>query len=255
MTEKTAGSNRLKNKLAAGINVLGAFLLTASSDNAEVLAQAGFDFLLIDHEHGCGSHGDAIAQMRAMQGTTTSSILRVPSLDPPYIKRVLDAGVQGILCPMIENAAAAVTLRDACWYPPFGRRGAGGGTRALRYGYDANAADRVKEDVLIAVQIETAASIAHIPEIAAVEGVDLLVIGPRDLSASIGKLGRFNDPEVLSLVAQAEAAIIASGKPLGSVVYPGRTAKDMFASGYDLLIVGSDVSYLTDGARRALAPS
>jgi 4-hydroxy-2-oxoheptanedioate aldolase len=247
-----AGNNLLKNKLRNRERVLGCFLLTGSSDNAEVLAHAGFDFLLIDHEHGSGSRSDAIAQMRAMKGTPTASMLRIPSLDPGYIKRVLDAGIQCILCPMIESASTAKAVVDACWFPPRGARGAGGATRASMYGYDTGAANRVQDELLIVVQIESMIGIEHIEEIAAVAGIDMLLLGPRDLSASIGKLGRFEDPEVLAIVAKAEAAILASGKRLGSVIYPGQTPAQMFERGYDLLIAGSDIGFLVEGARRAI---
>jgi 4-hydroxy-2-oxoheptanedioate aldolase len=244
--------NLLKRKLVNRERALGCFLLTGSPDNAEVLAHAGFDFLLIDHEHGSGSRGDAIAQMRAMNGTPTTSVLRIPSFDPGYIKRVLDAGVQCILCPMIESASTAKAVVDACWFPPRGARGAGGATRASVYGYDADAANRVQDELLIAVQIESVIGIEQIEKIAAVAGIDLLLLGPRDLSASIGKLGRFDDPEVRAIVAEAEAAILGSGKRLGSVIYPGQTPAEMFDRGYDLLIAGSDIGFLVEGARRAI---
>jgi 4-hydroxy-2-oxoheptanedioate aldolase len=247
-----SGNNFLKSKLLNRERALGCFLLTGSSDNAEVLAHAGFDFLLIDHEHGSGSRGDAIGQMRAMKGTPTTSMLRIPSLDAGYIKRVLDAGVQCILCPMVESASTAKAVVDACWFPPRGARGAGGATRASAYGYDADSAYRVQDELLIAVQIESAIGVEHIDEIAAVAGIDLLLIGPRDLSASIGKLGRFEDPEVQAIVANAESAILRSGKHLGSVIYPGQTPAQMFARGYDLLIAGSDIGFLVEGARRAI---
>jgi 4-hydroxy-2-oxoheptanedioate aldolase len=248
-----SGNNLLKRKLLDRERVLGCFLLTGSSDNAEVLAHAGFDFLLIDHEHGSGGRGDAVAQMRAMKGTPTTSMLRIPSLDPGYIKRVLDAGVQCILCPMVENASTANAMVEECWFPPHGTRGAGGSTRASVYGYDVDSANRVRDELLIAVQIESVMGVERIDEIAAVAGIDLLIIGPRDLSASIGKLGRFEDPEVQTLVAEAEAAILGSGKRLGSVLYPGRTPAQMFERGYDLLIAGSDIGFLIEGARRAAA--
>jgi 4-hydroxy-2-oxoheptanedioate aldolase len=248
-----SGNNLLKRKLLNRERVLGCFLLSGSSDNAEVLAHAGFDFLLIDHEHGSGSRGDAIDQMRAMKGTPTTSMLRIPSLDPGYIKRVLDAGIQCILCPMVESASNAKAVVDACWFPPRGARGAGGATRASVYGYDADAANRVQDELLIAVQIESVTGIEQIEEIAAVAGIDLLLLGPRDLSGSIGLLGRFEDPEVLAIVAKAEEAILASGKHLGSVIYPGQTPAEMFARGYDLLIAGSDVGFLVEGARRAIS--
>jgi 4-hydroxy-2-oxoheptanedioate aldolase len=110
----------------------------------------------------------------------------------------------------------------------------------------------VQDELLIAVQIESAIGVEHIDEIASVAGIDLLLLGPRDLSASIGKLGRFEDPEVQRIVAEAEAAILGSGKRLGSVVYPGHTLAQMFERGYDLLIGGSDIGFLVEGARRTI---
>jgi 4-hydroxy-2-oxoheptanedioate aldolase len=105
---------------------------------------------------------------------------------------------------------------------------------------------------MIAVQIESLTGVEQVEEIAAVAGIDMLLLGPRDLSASIGKLGRFEDPEVLAIVAKAEAAILGSGKLLGSVIYPGQTPGQMFERGYDLLIAGSDIGFLVEGARRAI---
>ena len=110
----------------------------------------------------------------------------------------------------------------------------------------------MQDELLIAVQIESVIGIEQIERIAAVAGIDLLLLGPRDLSASIGKLGRFDDPEVRAIVAKAEAAILGSGKRLGSVIYPGQTPAEMFDRGYDLLIAGSDIGFLVEGARRAI---
>jgi 4-hydroxy-2-oxoheptanedioate aldolase len=113
--------------------------------------------------------------------------------------------------------------------------------------------NRVQDELLIAVQIESVTGVEQIEEIAAVAGIDLLLLGPRDLSASIGKLGRFEDPEVRAIVAKAEAAILGSGKRLGSVIYPGQTPAQMFKRGYNLLIAGSDIGFLVEGARRAIS--
>jgi 4-hydroxy-2-oxoheptanedioate aldolase len=246
--------NSLKAKLRNGHMAVGCFLITPSADNAEILAHAGFDFLLIDHEHGSGSIVDAIGQMRAMKGTGTANMVRCPANDPAYFKRILDAGAQSVLCPMIETKTQAKDVVRACRFPPGGSRGAGGGTRASTYGQDAGYHDNADDDLLIAVQIESALGVANIEEIANVPGVDMLLIGPRDLSASLGKLNNFQDPEMLSLMETAEKRILSAGKFLGSVIYPGLTAHSMFSKGYQLLIVGSDVAFLTQAARAALPP-
>ena len=246
--------NPLKRQLAAGKRVRGCFLTLPSADVAEVLAQAGFDFLLIDHEHAGGSIGDAVGQMRAMAATATPAMVRLPSADPIYVKRILDAGAQSVLCPGVETEAEAAALVDMCFYPPRGTRGAGGGVRASRYGHDAGYHGSANDRLLVAAQIESVAGVGNIAAIAAVPGIDMLLIGPRDLSGSMGKLNRFDDPDVLATVAKAERRIVASGRYLASVVYPGLTQADMFARGHRLLIVGSDVSILAQGARALLEP-
>jgi len=252
-TGMTPRQNTLKAALETGERTRGCFLTLPSPDVAEVLAHAGFDVLLIDHEHGTGSIGDAVAQMRAMGGTGTSSMVRIPSHDAAYIKRVLDAGADCLLCPMVESRSEAEAIVQACRFPPDGARSAGGGTRASRYGRDAGYHSDAARSLLVAVQIESARGVANIEDIAAVPGVDMLLIGPRDLSASIGRLNRFDDPELLSLVADAERRILASGKYLASVIYPGSTARAMFDRGYHMLVTGSDVAILTQGARSLLA--
>jgi len=239
--------------MLAGKACLGAWLLTNSADVAEILAFGGLDFLLIDHEHGQGDIGDAIAQMRAIKGHDCAGILRVPSHDPVYIKRVLDAGVDGILVPNIGTAEEARRIVSACRYPPQGLRGAFGGMRAMDYGFNPGYYATAADNLLVAVQVESAAAIDNIDEIAAVEGIDLVFIGPRDLSATLGKLNQFDDPVVKGEIARAEKAILKSGKLLGSTAVSGKVAKDMAARGYRFIIPGSDVTLLGLGVRGILA--
>jgi 4-hydroxy-2-oxoheptanedioate aldolase len=246
-------STPLKRKMLGGKACLGAWLLTNSADVAEILAFSGLDFLLIDHEHGQGDIGDAIAQMRAIKGHDCAGILRVPNHDPIYIKRVLDAGVDGILVPNIATAEEARRIVGACRYPPHGFRGAFGGMRAMDYGFNPGYYAAAADNLFVAVQVESAAAIDHIDEIAAVEGIDLVFIGPRDLSATLGKLNQFDDPAVRAEIERAEKAILESGKLLGSTAVSGKVAKDMAARGYRFIIPGSDVTMLGLGVRGILA--
>lgn len=246
-------STPLKRKMLAGKACLGAWLLTNSADVAEILAFSGLDFLLIDHEHGQGDIGDAIAQMRALKGHDCAGIVRVPGHDPIYIKRILDAGVDGILAPNVGNAEEARQIVAACRYPHQGFRGAFGGMRAMDYGFNPGYYAAAADKLFIAVQVESAAAIDHIDEIAAVDGIDLIFIGPRDLSATLGKLNQFDDPAVQGEIARAEKAILNSGKLLGSTAISGRVAKDMAARGYRFIIPGSDVTLLGLGVRGLLA--
>lgn len=247
------GGNQLKRKLQAGQACFGAWMLSTSADMAEILAYGGLDFLLIDHEHGQGSIDDAVGQLRAIKGTECTGVLRVPTNDHIYIKRVLDAGIGGVMVPNVGSAAEAHRVVEACRYAPDGVRGAFGGMRAMRYGFDPGYYDRAFADLLVAVQVESAAAIDNIPEIAAVEGIDVIFIGPRDLSATLGKLNRFDDPEVRGQIDRAAGAILKSGKILGSTALNGKVAREMAGSGYRFIVAGSDVGLLGQGLRAMLA--
>lgn len=244
--------NPLKRKLQAGQPCFGAWMLSTSADMAEILAYAGLDFQLIDHEHGQGSIDDAIGQLRAMKGTECTGVLRVPTNDHIYIKRALDAGVGGIMVPNVNNAEQARHVVEACRYAPAGIRGAFGGMRAMRYGFNPGYYDSAFEELVVAVQVENAAAIDRIPEIAAVEGIDVVFIGPRDLSATLGKLNQFDDPAVKGQIDRAAAAILNSGRILGSTATSGKVARDMAGRGYRFIVGGSDVGLLGQGVRAML---
>ncbi len=243
------GGNPLKRKLQAGQPCFGAWMLSTSADMAEILAYAGLDFLLIDHEHGQGSIDDAIAQLRAMKGTDCTGMLRVPVNDHVYIKRALDAGVGGIMVPNVNTADEARRVVEACRYAPAGIRGAFGGMRAMRYGFDPGYHDGAFENLVVAVQVESAPAIDNIPAIAAIDGIDVIFIGPRDLSATLGKLNQFDDPVVKTQIERAEAAILKSGRILGSTALSGKAAKAMAGRGFRFIVGGSDVGLLGQGAR------
>jgi len=245
--------NPLKRKMMAGKTCLGAWVLTTSPDVAEIMGYAGLDFLLIDHEHGQGSIGDAIGQLRALKGGDCTGIMRVPTNDPIYIKRALDAGVAGIMVPNIANANEARLVVAACRYPPHGMRGAFGGMRAMNYGFNSGYYAAAADDLLVIVQVENAAAIDEIDTIAAVDGIDMIFIGPRDLSASLGKLNQFDDPAVRAEIERAEKAILRSGKLLGSTAANGKIAREMAARGHRFIIPGSDVTLLGLGIRTTLA--
>ncbi|MBL9033620.1 MAG: 4-hydroxy-2-oxo-heptane-1,7-dioate aldolase [Rhodospirillaceae bacterium] len=244
--------NPLKRKLQAGQPCFGAWMLSTSADMAEILAYAGLDFQLIDHEHGQGSIDDAIGQLRAMKGTECTGVLRVPTNDHIYIKRALDAGVGGIMVPNVNNAEQARHVVEACRYAPAGIRGAFGGMRAMRYGFNPGYYDSAFEELVVAVQVENAGAIDNIPEIAAVEGIDVVFIGPRDLSATLGKLNQFDDPAVKGQIDRAAAAILNSGRILGSTATSGKVARDMAGRGYRFIVGGSDVGLLGQGVRAML---
>jgi 4-hydroxy-2-oxoheptanedioate aldolase len=243
--------NALKQRLRAGKRALGCWTALGSPPVIELLAYCGFDYLLLDQEHGFGEPSallHSLQAMAAMPGCT--SVVRVPSNDPNYLKRVLDAGVEGVMVPNIETAGDAQAVLAACRYPPAGRRGSAlGSARASDYGissskYRTTAAD----ELLIVLQIESPKAVDNIDAIAAVEGVDVLFIGPHDLSGTVGHLGELKHPEVAKLIGRAEEGIKRSGKPMGTVPHPGTTWREMFQRGYHMINAGSDVGRLRDAA-------
>lgn len=234
----------LKRLHDAGETALGAWLLSSSPDAAEAMAWAGLDFIVIDHEHGQGSIESAVAILRALKGTGCAGILRVPSLDRVYIKRALDIGVDGVMVPNIGSVAEAREAVAACRYPPDGRRGAFAGMRAMRYGLRSDYHENAFADLFIALQIESPDAVGAAADIAAVPGIDALFIGPRDLSAALGRLNRFDDAEVQGWIGRAEAAILGSGLILGSTAASAEAARQMFARGYRMAVCGADVTHL-----------
>lgn len=249
MTGKT-----LKQRLQQGEKQLGLVMLLPSPDVAEILAHSGLDVVMIDHEHGSGSLADFVAQDRTMAGSAIRSMVRVPHGELSYAQRLLDNGAQAIVYPGIDTAEQAEAFARACRYPPRGIRGAGAGLRAARFGMDGSYYDAAVEDGrLLIAQIESARAVENVDAICAVDGIDMLLIGPRDLSATMGKLNRFDDPEVRQAVDHAAARIRASGKLLACTLYPGRTVGEMFAEGYDLVLAGKDTDFLVNGARALAA--
>lgn len=246
----TMRPNALKQTLAAGRQALGCWLATGSPIAAEIVGLAGYDFLIIDHEHGPGSLIGAVGQLQAVAVSPSTVLMRVPWNDPVYIKRALDTGVEGIMVPMVETAEQARAAVAACRYPPDGIRGcAASMVRASRYGLDAaDYVEQVNRELCIVVQIESGRAVDNVAEIAAVEGVDVLFIGPTDLSASIGLPGRTGEAEALRLIERAESTIRAAGARMAAVPYAGMTWQEMFDRGYDMIAGASDVALLRNGA-------
>ena len=242
-------ANSLKHRLRNGEQVLGCWSMLGHPQAAEILRLAGFDFLVLDQEHGLGDVTSLAAQLHAMSATPTVGVVRVPWNDHVYLKRVLDVGAEAVLIPSIDTAADARAAVAACLYPPHGRRGtAASSVRASSYGMAADYVGSCAENLLIACQIESAHAVENIDAILAVEGIDLLFIGPFDLSATVGQMGNLQHPEVARLIEHAETRIRAAGRPMGTVPHPGCTWKDMFARGYQFVNAGSDISRLRDGA-------
>jgi 4-hydroxy-2-oxoheptanedioate aldolase len=236
--------NRLKARLRAGEPSLGTWLQSAAPTFAEMASIAGFDFIIMDQEHGAGDLGAAVDTMRAASAGQATVVVRVPSSDSVYLKRLVDAGVEALLVPMVETAGQARQIVESCHFPPRGTRGnAWDITRASSYGFAADYYAGAGDNLLVIVQIETATGVANAREIAEVEGVDVVFIGPTDLSGSIGMPGQTGAPEVEALIAQAVAAARAAGKPLATVPRVGRPWQQVLDDGFDMVAAGSEIFF------------
>ncbi len=244
-----------KDRLVPGRTGIGCWLQMFNSIAAEVVAQAGYDCVLIDLEHGPGWYLDMIPLIHAIQGQPCAPLVRVPSNDPVALKKVLDIGVAGVMVPSVDTAEQAAAAVAACRYPPKGHRGmAVGIVRASDYGARTQEYLAESEDALmIMCQIESAEAVENVREIAAVEGVDMLFIGPFDLSASLGHLGEPDHPKARAAIDEIEAAAKSAGVMLGTIPTPGRSAADLAQAGYSLVMADSDLLLLRDAARSSIA--
>ncbi len=235
--------NRLKQRILAGEKSLGTWLESESPALAEMAAIAGLDFFIIDQEHGPGGLQTAIDMMRAGACVLTTAVVRVLPQDIVYVRRLVEAGVEAILVPMVETAEQARAIVSACRFPPRGTRGdAAIVTRSSSYGFAGDYYDRADDNLLIMVQIETSAAVENAREIAEVDGVDLVFIGPSDLSSSIGLRGQTNAPEVEALIAEIVRVCRHEGKPLGTVPRLGKSWQQLFDAGFALIATGSDIA-------------
>ncbi|AXK46162.1 HpcH/HpaI aldolase family protein [Brachybacterium saurashtrense] len=232
----------------------GMWLCTGSPLVAEIAAGSGLDWLLIDMEHSPVSLESVLAQLQAIAAYPITPMVRVPVGDTVTIKQVLDLGAQNLLVPMVSTAAQAQQMVEAVHYPPRGRRGVGSAlARSARWnrveGYLADAASHVS----LVVQIETAEAVENIEEILAVDGLDGIFVGPSDLAASMGLLGRQSHPDVVAAVRRAIAAARAAGVPVGVNAFDPAVARGYVADGVDFLLVGADVALLARGSERLAA--
>lgn len=240
--------NILKQRIQRGENVYGCWNGLGSAYVTEVMGLAGFDFIIFDHEHGLGDLTTLGQQFHALGGLDTARVVRVPGHEMVYLKRVLDLGAEAVIVPNVNSAEEAEAVVSLCRYPPLGVRGAAPTSiRASSFGFSAPDYVRTAaENTLVICQIESVQAAEKAAEIAAVEGVDMIFVGPYDLSASAGLIGQMSHPDVLKLIAGVEKAAKAAGKPLGTIQRPGMTLKDLFDAGYQFVGAGSDLSRLRE---------
>lgn len=236
----------LKQKFESRTNIVSAWLSVGHPAVAEVTAAQGFDFVLIDTEHTAMSLETVENMSRGVDATEgeTETIVRVPSNDPVRIKRVLDIGVAGVMVPMVETEAEAREVVRATQYPPAGIRGVASG-RAAEYGDDFRGYVETANDSMVTiVQIENQQGIKNAADIAAVDGVDAVFVGPADLSANLGVFAEWENERLDEAIQQVINGADSAGVPVGTLVVDPDDIEMRVDQGFDYLIVGKDTSHL-----------
>lgn len=245
--------NPFKAALLDGRLQVGLWSGLSSNITVEVLANAGFDWLLLDTEHSPNELPMVHAQLQAISHGEAHPIVRPPWNDTVTIKRYLDLGVQTLLIPFVQDAIEARAAVAATRYPPLGVRGYSAAARASDYGRVKDYPQQCEEHLCVLLQVETPEALANIEAIAAIDGVDGIFIGPGDLSASMGFLGQPMHPTVVAAIEDAIARILACGKAAGILVGDEKLAKHYIDIGCTFVAVGSDIGILARGAEALAA--
>jgi 2-keto-3-deoxy-L-rhamnonate aldolase RhmA len=244
--------NDFRARLKRGERLLGTMITLASPSAAEVLAGVGFDWFFIDGEHGPLETRELLAILQAVSHRA-ACIVRVPAADEVAIKKVLDLGAHGIIVPQVNSAEQAAAAVRFARYAPEGTRGVG---LARAHGYGQRFAEYLESanrEIAVIVQAEHAAAVDDIESIVAVAGVDAVLLGPYDLSASLGTMGKVNDPAVVAAIRRVTDACKAARMPLGIFGVTAAAVKPYVAEGYSLIVAGVDTTLLGGAARALLA--
>ena len=242
--------NPLKAALKEGRRQIGLWTSMRSNVSAEIVARAGFDWILLDTEHAPNETPDVLAQLQAMAVGTAEPVIRCAWNDAVLIKRILDLGARSLLIPFVQNAEEARRAVAATRYPPEGIRGVAVGTRATHWGLLPDYIRLANDQICVIVQIETRAAVAEIEAIAAVEGVDALFIGPSDLAADMGFLGNPGHAEPQAVFKEAVGRIRGAGKAAGMLSGDPAAVQRYLEMGFSFVAVGSDTNILAQAARR-----
>lgn len=246
MERYKANGAALKQRLHAGEAIYGLIHGLASATVAELAGLAGYDVVIVDDEHGASDAHAHLALFQAIAAGGAASLVRLASQDPVIIGRTLDLGADGVLIPGVHSAEAARAMVRACRYPPEGMRGnglgiaraSGYGMFAERYGGDAN------NGLFISVMIESVRGVEQAAEIAAVDGIDAVVVGVHDLAMDMGLPGEVAHTDVQQALARTEQAVLGAGKVLGTVVHPGATVAQLYGRGHRFITLGADTRLL-----------
>lgn len=244
--------NKFKKNILDKKKQIGIWSNFSSNTVSEIIAITGYDWSVLDMEHAPNDIQEILNQLQVMEAYNTEPVVRVPWNEPVMVKRLLDMGAQTILFPMVQNADEAKAAVEATRYPPKGVRGVMSVARMNRYGHVPNYYEQAEKEICVLVQCETKDAIKNIPEIAKVDGVDGIFMGPSDISGSIGKIGQFEDQEVQDLINHALELCVKAGKPAGILTGKRDYAKKYVENGYTFVAVGSDTNLFAESAKALL---
>lgn len=238
---------------AGGVAPIGSWIMSASPIVAEAMGHAGFAWGVVDMEHTPLDMMEVVHMLQALSATPLLPIVRVPWNDTVGIKRVLDAGATTIMVPFVQSAEEARAAVAATRYPPQGRRGMAGMSRGSKFGTTPDYFAAANRTMAVIAQLETPEAIAALGQIAGVEGVTALFVGPGDLSGAMGWPGQVMHPELLALTAQAVAQAKAAGLPIGTVGGTAEAVMRYREMGFDFVGIASDLGLLMRSAQSAIA--
>lgn len=245
----------LRTRIRAGETLIGSFADLASPLAAELLGSAGFDWTVLDLEHGESTEADLMALLYAVETTSMTAIVRVPSAERLRVGRALDLGAAGIMLPQLQSIEEVREAVSYLRYPPVGQRGVALRTRGAGMGSlgHADVARVVNERIVGIVQIESAGTVADADAIAALDEVDVLFVGPADLSHNLGVPGTFDDPTYLAALQAVLDACTRHGKAAGILIYDSAVLARHLEQGFRFIGLGSEGSFVSAGARAMLA--
>lgn len=240
--------NAFKHGLAAGKLQIGLWSSLCSNIAAEIISDSGFDWILLDTEHSPNEVPNLLQQLQAVQRGTATPIVRPAWNDAVLAKRCLDIGAQTLLFPYVQNAEEARRAVASTRYPPQGIRGVAAAARASRYGRVPGYLGKANAEICVLVQVETREALNELENIANVEGVDGVFIGPSDLAASLGHIGNPAHLEVQAAIKDAVTRLRAVGKPAGILTGNEDEARRYIEWGYLFVAVGADIGLLAKNA-------
>ena len=243
MTQPYSGiPNQFRQDLIAQKPLIGCWCAMSSPVSAEILGQAGFDWLLIDGEHSANDFKDFMLQLMALKDSASAPVVRPQWSEPVIVKRLMDLGFFNFLFPFIETEEEAKAIVAATRYPPEGTRGVALMQRGNKFGYIPDYPEKVNENVAVLVQIESLKGLDNVEAIAKVDGVDGLFIGPSDLSVALGHFCQPMHPEVQEAMQRIIAAGKAAGKSIGIIAPVEEQARMYLEMGVNLVAVGADLA-------------